>query len=649
MGEVLQRRQRSTLVFGQRTSRALEVLGRAAMPAGERLPAPGPAAVRSVEAFLSSAPWPLRLGYRLGLLFVSAGALLSMGRPLSRLDPQQAARLVERWARGRGFLRRAILRAVLTPLKVAHYATPEVSAVVGYDPPPPVAPEPAPRWWTQVRAAEDHAGEVIDTDVVVVGSGPGGAVMATRLAEVGLAVVILEEGRYLRRSDFTRRPFEMTRRLYRDGGMTVALGVPGIPVPVGRTVGGTSTINSGTCYRVPEHILERWRREHHLEHLDMATLGPHYADVEAFLEVQPVPVAVRGKVAEVIARGCDALGYAHGPLRRNAAGCEGSGVCCFGCPTGAKRSMDVSFVPRALRAGARLFTGARVETLLHAGGRVRGVVAATEGGGALTVRAETVVLACGAFGTPVLLMRNRLGRTSPALGEHLTLHPAAKCGAIFEEPIRSWEGVPQSHTIEHFHDEGLLFEGASVPPDYGAMALAQVGEAHTALMERYAHLAFFGFLIEDSGAGSVRPGPDGSYWIRYTCTPEDVARLKRGTRILADVFFAAGARKVLSPIAGLEELSDPKETVRLELAKVSAARFELSAFHPLGTCRMAVAPELGVVDPGLECWDLDGLFVADGSVFPSSLVVNPQMTIMALVSACAGHVAERAGGGPRWR
>ncbi len=634
--------------LGSGTRRVLVALARAAMPAGATLPAPDASVADRVEVFFSEAPWVARVGYRLAVGLVQLATFFATFRPLTRLPPERARVFIERWSTSRSFLRRSLLRAVLTPLKVAHFASPEMCKRVGYDPPPPAAPSPLPRCFEQMRPAADFAGQVLEAQVVVVGSGPGGAVMATRLAEKGLAVILLEEGALYRRQDFDGHAFQMSQKMYRHGGMTVALGIPGIPVPVGKTVGGTSTINSGTCYRVPEHILAEWREKHHLEHLQPSYLASHYDDLEAFLKVQPVPDAVKGKVAEVIARGCDSLGYSHHPLMRNAEACEGSGVCCFGCPTGAKQSMDVSFVPRALRAGARLFTGARVETILQENGRATGVVATCGEGRSLTVKADAVVMSCGTFGTPVLLMKNGIGRSSGALGNNLTIHPAAKCGALFEEEIRSWEGVPQSHTIDHFHHEGLLFEGASVPPDYGAMALAQVGERFTEIMEQYRHVAFFGFLIEDSGTGKVRPGPGGSYRIHYSCNREDVKRLKRGVQILAEVFFAAGARRVFSPIAGIEELRSADAIARLRSDQIKAKDFELTAFHPLGTCRIGVAPERGVIDPGLECWDLDGLFVSDGSIFPSSLVVNPQMTIMAMASAAADHVAGRIDGKARW-
>ncbi len=629
------------------TRRLALAIAVAGMPGEGDLPAPGEAMVDRLDAFLGQAPRLLVFGYRMLLRATNLAAIVFTGRTLARLPVARAERLLAGWAASRWFLVRMALRGLFTPLKMCHFADAEVSRRLGYDPPPPAPPAPPERWMAQASPAADRAGETLRCQVVIVGSGPGGAVMATRLAEQGLAVLMLEEGQLYRRADFNRRPLEMMTRMYRDVGMTVALGVPGIPIPLGRTVGGTSTINSGTCFRVPERVLEQWRDRYGLEAYTSESLAPHYDELERTLRVQPVSVETRGMVGEVIARGCDRLGWSHGPLMRNADGCEGSGVCCFGCPTGAKQSMNRSYVPRALGAGAKLLTGAKVERILWKQRRAQGVVATTDQG-KVTVLADAVVISAGSLGTPPLLMRNRIGGRSGQLGNNLTIHPAAKVAALFDEPIRSWEGVPQGWCIDQFEAEGMMFEGASLPPELGAVGLPQIGRAFSDIMNRYQNLAFFGFLVEDESRGRVRPGPGGMPRIHYSLGREEVAKLLTGTERLCRVFFEAGATKVLPPVAGVEALTSPDEIEKLRDPRISVGDFELTAFHPLCTARMSARPEDGVIDPGLEVWGVDGLFVADGSVFPSSLGVNPQMTIMAVTSMNAEHVAARVGGAPRW-
>jgi choline dehydrogenase-like flavoprotein len=311
-------------------------------------------------------------------------------------------------------------------------------------------------------------------------------------------------------------------------------------------------------------------------------------------------------------------------------------MCIFGCPTDAKRSTNVSYIPRALSAGATLITGARVEKILVENGRAVGVQA-----GDVTVRAKAVVVACGALITPVLLQRNGIGTRSGQLGRNLSLHPSAGVGALFDESIRGWDAIPQGYAIYEFAEEGILFEGAFMPPDLGAASLPFFGQRLVEVVERYDRFACFGFMIEDTSRGRVRPGPGGRPLITYVCNDEDVAKLKRGVELLARCYFAAGARAVFPMVAGFDELHSPADLERFRATHVHARDFELTAYHPLGTCRMGVDPRRSVVNPDHEVHDLPGLFVTDGAAVPSSLGVNPQVTIMALATRAAERIAPR--------
>src|SRR5437899_2072643 len=224
-------------------------------------------------------------------------------------------------------------------------------------------------------ATELDSDDTVECDVVVIGTGAGGAVVAKELAEKGHAVVLLEEGDYNTRADFSGHAADMQRKLYRDMGATLSIGNAVIPIPLGRTVGGSTAINSGTCYRTPARVLSHWVDEFGLDDLAPDKMAPLFDRVESVLGVAPAEPKYLGGVARVIARGCDALGYAHSPLRRNAPECDGQGVCCFGCPTDAKRSTNVSYVPMALKAGASLYTGLRAERVLVDRGRAVGVLA----------------------------------------------------------------------------------------------------------------------------------------------------------------------------------------------------------------------------------------------------------------------------------
>jgi choline dehydrogenase-like flavoprotein len=469
----------------------------------------------------------------------------------------------------------------------------------------------------------------IDADVCVIGAGAGGAVTAAEMAEGGARVVVLEQGPLHDPDEFTARPPEMLARLYRDGGQTTTLGTPPILLPLGRGVGGTTLVNSGTCFRTPPHVLERWATEFGLE-LDEATLAPCFERVETALSVSEVTPELAGANAEVARRGAERLGWSHGYLRRNARGCVGSGVCVFGCPTSAKQHTGITYIPRATAAGARIVTGADVRELIVRSGQARGVRARLAAGGSLEVRAPTVVVACGTIHTPLLLARNRLGGGSGQLGRNLALHPATAAFALMDEVVDMARGVPQSFYVDEFASQGIVFEGVAGPPAYAAMSLPLTGARHAAAMAQYPRLAQFGLMVSDSSRGRVS-SLAGRPVIRYSLCEQDVARFRLGLARLEQLFLAAGAREVFLPLpAGVKpEGARPRD-------------LKLMAFHPLGTARAHTRATHGVTDGQLALHGVRGVYVADGSVVPSALGVNPQLTIMALATRLAFRLLGRA-------
>jgi choline dehydrogenase-like flavoprotein len=576
------------------------------------------------------------------LLALDAWALAAHRARLADLSTDKVLALLERWRHG-DFARRTMVRLLTAPLKIAHYNDPKMYAHVGcrYGSLPVRAEHP--RWLERVTAATALDGDdTIECDVVVVGTGAGGAVVAKELAEQGHAVVLLEEGDYNMRADFSGQTSDMQRKLYRDMGATVAVGNTWIPIPLGRTVGGTTAINSGTCYRTPDRVLNEWVHQLGLDDLAPQKMAPWFERVEATLGVAPADARYTGGVARVIARGCDALGYSHQPLKRNAPECDGQGVCCFGCPTDAKRSTNVSYVPLALKAGAALFTGLRVDRVMIDGGRAVGVVAhAKLPDGSLrtlTVRARATVIACGSLLTPLLLEGSGIGTSSGQLGRNLSIHPALGVMALFDEKLYGGNAIPQGYAIEHFHDEGILFEGAFAPLDLAAASFTMIGPRFVELIESYDRLACFGVMIEDVSRGRVRRGPGGKPLITYTVGDHDVARLKRAVEILARVYFAAGACRIFPLLHGFDELRNEADLARLRATKLHARDFEISAYHPLGTARMGSDPARSVVGPDHQVHDTPGCYVVDGSVVPSSPAVNPQVTIMALATRAAAQI-----------
>ncbi|HNT87543.1 MAG TPA: GMC family oxidoreductase [Candidatus Hydrogenedentes bacterium] len=492
-------------------------------------------------------------------------------------------------------------------------------------------------------AAHLHADVDAAFDAVVVGSGAGGAVIAKELAEGGRRVAIVEEGGY--HAVHRDPPFASFARLYRDCGFSGTLGRPAVLTPMGRCFGGTTTINSGTCFRTPESVIARWRDELGLAEIDHAALDRAFDRVEHEINVTVTDLRIMSRGNRIVHELLEREGLHGAPLRRNVRDCEGCGACCYGCTSGAKQSMDRCYLPKALRAGATAYVRARAERILcDAAGRAAGIEAVANGvsGRRLTFRAPVVILACGSLLTPQLLRRNGVARGNPHLGRHLTLHPATKVYAEFEERVEDWKGVPQSYSYDGLRDDGIKFEGASMPPELGAVAMPLVGEEMAHFLKRYAHIASFGMMISDTAEGRMTRVPGYGYVFRYSLTELDLARLRRGIAFLARLYLKHGALAAYPMMArqgsvfrGLDDVD------RFERAPLRASEVEVMAFHPLGTCRMAASPAGGVCDQEHQVFGAPGLYVCDGSVVPTALGVNPQVTIMAMATRFAERLLDR--------
>ncbi len=484
------------------------------------------------------------------------------------------------------------------------------------------------------------------TQVCVVGSGAGGAVVATELAEAGIEVCLLEEGAYWRGTDFTGNPRAMIDLLYRNRGLTGTVGRLTIPIPLGKCVGGTTTINSGSCFRAPDYVLESWHRQHGVADVLEPQMRPYFERVESELNVRPVPDKTYGNNSQLLQRGAAALGFAGARIRRNEKGCMGTGVCVFGCPQDAKQAMHVSYVPKAVSAGATLYTRCRVDRILSSGGTAFGVLAAfvdandRDTGRQLRVLADRIVVCAGALLTPALLERSGVTDASGWRGRNLHIHPATRVSALFDQEVRGWEEVPQAYNIHAFTREGIFIQGQFVPPSMEAAVLPGIGAAHKSLMSQYPHLASCGALISDVSAGRVRARRSGWPLVTYRMLPEDVSKLARAISLTAQIFFAAGAKAVFSGIAPRPVLRSAAEARALLSERFKPTDFEMMAFHPQGTCRMGEDPTRAVTDSYGVHHGMRNLVVADASLFPSSSKVNPQLTIMALATRAAARLAD---------
>ena len=489
-------------------------------------------------------------------------------------------------------------------------------------------------------------------DVVVLGSGAGGAVMATHLAEAGLRVIVIEEGPYFRADEYKKfTPSQTVRRLFRESGLLTAFGIgqtPIIALTVGRAVGGSSVLTGGVCFRIPGEVHHRWEKELGLDELSERALEPAYEDVERRMSVREVPASMRSLGPARFVEGAARLGIEMSPIRRNTGDdCEGNGRCNFACPAGAKRSVDVSYLPSAIAHGARVVSDALVTRILVENGRAAGVEGRILGGplGApshrFTVRAPVVVAACGTLHTPLLLQASGLPDRAGVLGRNITLHPAVRVAARFDTPVNGWDGALQSVYSDHYAADGIKLVGVYTAVNILAGGFPGVGPALRRRVRTLPECGVFGAMIHDEGGGTVRQGPGREPILTYEMAPRDLDRLRRSVTILSEMALAAGAREVFTSIFGFPPITSMDEARRMERERYDARRIECMAFHPLGSVRASNDPRRGAVDQSGESFELPGLFVADGSILPTSIGVNSQVPIMSMATRIAWRLAER--------
>ncbi len=592
---------------------------------------PEPELVASVaRRMVSRMPATSQAGLGAALIGIEAFSLARTGRRLGRVAPERREELLKQVARLGGS---PALDAVKSIVLLAHGAdafAAEIAAVGSRHEPSrpdqPMTVVPASEWPRTSRC-----------DAIVVGSGAGGAFAARALARAGLDTMIVEEGeRWTVDRIRNSHPLDRFAGIYRDGGTTMALGNPPIALPLGRAVGGTTVINSGTCYRPPTAVATAWHREHGLALADLELLGARIADVEATIGVAPASMEVLGRNGELALEGAAALDWRSAPLRRNAPGCRGACQCAIGCPNNAKGGVHLNALPQACEAGARIVSGLHVKRVLSENGRAAGVAARRADGSEVTLSAPLVVVAAGAIPTPPLLRRSGLGR-HPRLGRNLSIHPATGITASFEEEVVPWSGVMQSVGIEELHErEGVLLEATSTPPGMGAVSAPGYGTHLLRRLDRAANTATLGAMIADEPSGRVfgTRGP----LVSYRLAKKDVRRLTVAVGAMARVMLAAGATEV--ELGGGAPAVRSNGEIESAIERLDVRRLRLAAFHPSGSAAAGSDPARHPVDPEGRLRGVDGVWVADGSILPSCPGVNPQVSIMA-IAAGVGEAAAK--------
>lgn len=510
---------------------------------------------------------------------------------------------------------------------------------------------PVPAHGLKVTQASDIAVGTLNlrADVVVIGSGAGGAVAAYELARKGLDVLVLEAGPYVPSSEFSEDFSDSLERMYEDyGGQTNKDG--DLLLLQGRCIGGSTVVNGCVAFRTPDFVLEEWGTDFGLTNLSPAAMKPWFERVEKHLSIKENGEHEIASHSRLVRDGARKLGWSVKPFKRNIRDCALTGHCLSGCKTDRKQSMLVTYLPWAIAHGARLYADTKVTRILESGGRAVGVEAQVIGRDGVKVAdvhvdASSVVLAAGAVQSPLLLQKSELANRSGQVGKNMACHPSMFVAAKYEHEVFSWRGALLGvHVDEFLHPSkgGFVLEAGGL----GVVEMCMLNEPGTGkpfmqFMEEARYKSGIVTLIHDHNVGEVRWEGENKV-IDYQVSDKDFPSMMAALKASAQIHFAAGATEVYVP--SVEKLIIRNEAeIDSVLAKLEnkPQRLRLVSYHPQGTLRMGTDPDNSVVAPHGETHDVKGLYVADASLLPTSIIVNPQVTVYALASYISNEIFAR--------
>jgi len=492
------------------------------------------------------------------------------------------------------------------------------------------------------------AGLDLDADVVVVGSGAGGAVTAYELARSGAKVVVLEAGPHIASSAFQEHAATALETLYEDHGNQVNT-TGDLPILQGRCVGGSTVVNGAVCFRVPDQVLQNWAENHGLDNLSPESLAPYFERVERNLSIhqnEPHEVNYNGRL---LIEGAKKVGIPAAPISRNIKDCALTGHCISGCKTDRKQSMLVTYLPWASELGARILSGTRAEGFEISNRRVTAVNAvATDASGKtkpVRIEAGLVVVAAGAVQTPLLFQKNKIGNSSGEVGRNFACHPSLAVFGEHDKDIYAWVGstlTAQAGDFENPLSGGYLVEAGMVGPMITSTWIdGGIGRNFVEFMENSKKFQAAVTLIHDHNIGRVYL--DGGHKrIEYDLDDRDFESMREALRGTAQIYFAAGARRVYLPTTRRVTIESADEIDSVINSLTNGKHlYRMTSYHPQGTMRMGADPTRSVVAPDGRCHDLDNVYVPDASLFPSSLLVNPQVTVYTMASYISDRILAR--------
>ena len=530
------------------------------------------------------------------------------------------------------------------------------------------------RGWKVLGGAFGAPPESLTCDVAIIGSGAGAGVTAELLCNAGLSVVIIEEGPLKSSSDFNQKESEAYPQLYQESAARKTED-KAINILQGRCVGGSTTVNWTSSFRTPSATLKFWQEKFSLKDFNVDAMAPYFDQAERRLNIGPW-LTPPNENNDLLRRGAAKLGIPALAIARNVKGCWNLGSCGMGCPTNAKQSMLVTTIPAALNKGARLLVETRAEKFELANGKVTALlvrpVASNSASNnvsntalAQQIRAQSAtkiiakhyVLAGGAINSPAVLLRSGAPDPHGTLGKRTFLHPVVMSSGVFDQKVEAWQGAPQTIYTDHFLDTqaidgpiGYKLEAPPLHPVIFASTVPGMGQAQHDLLKAFPHMHTLLALMRDgfhdqSTGGKVKLRSDGSALLDYPLTDYVMDGARRALLSMMEIQFAAGALKVLP----LHEMAQPYTTWTQAKDAVNALPMKplltkVVSAHVMGGCGMAGIEKLGVARPDGVHWQIENLSIHDGSLFPTSIGANPQLSVYGAVNRLAQGLAKKLTG-----
>ncbi len=517
--------------------------------------------------------------------------------------------------------------------------------MLGYSTPPPSDPAPRP-----IEPYAISRPTTLETDVLVIGSGAGGGVVAGELAQAGHEVIVIEKGDYYAEHEVPRDELTSMDTMYEKYGALVTEDTT-MSILAGSTLGGGTVVNWSASFRTPDYVLQEWERVLGFSGATSDALQKSLDAVSTRMNVGTAE-SIANPNNQVLDRGCAALGYNSEVVPRNVKGCEACDFCAFGCQFGAKQSTTKTYLQDAYDAGAKIIVRGHVDRILHDSGRVRGAVVTVQDADGhrhnITVKAKVVIVSAGTIHTPAILMRS--GLNNPNIGANLRLHPTTVVTGLYTDRIEPWRGAPLTRVVRDFKNldgngYGVWLENAPAHPGLNGLANPWTSaRQHKRVVQQLPHTANIIILTRDRDSGHVKLSKTGQPVLAYRMSDYDSKHLMFGIKEALKIHLAAGALEVATPHNDRPAYVPGKNgSLEQYLAAVEARGlrpndFALFSAHQMSSARIGGDAARGAVDPTGQSWEVKGLYVADGSALPNAPGVNPMLSIMGVSHYIAQHI-----------